>query len=176
MGGGIGLNCIQDAKIAEATTIIAVDIVESKLKTALSLGATHSINSAKENPNEVILSLTEGKGVHYAFEAIGTQDTPFQQSIECTRRRGTTVWVGAAPDNLKIPLDARFLFFEKRIMGSYLGSIKPKQDISMLISMYKNHMIELDQLVSKEIDLEEINQAFKSFETGNSLRNVISFN
>tara|TARA_B100000749_G_C18147170_1_gene350220 strand:- start:185 stop:367 length:183 start_codon:yes stop_codon:yes gene_type:complete len=53
---------------------------------------------------------------------------------------------------------------------------QPKQDIPMLISMYKNHMIELDQLVSKEIDLEEINQTFKSFETGNSLRNVISFN
>jgi Zn-dependent alcohol dehydrogenase len=53
---------------------------------------------------------------------------------------------------------------------------QPKQDIPMLISMCKNHMIELDQLVSKEIDLEEINQTFKSFETGNSLRNVISFN
>ena len=52
---------------------------------------------------------------------------------------------------------------------------QPNQDIPMLISMYKNRMLELDQLVSIEIDLEEINQAFKSFETGKSLRNVISF-
>ena len=86
--GGVGLNVIQGARIAGATTIIAVDVLDNKLDMGVEFGATHTVNSAKEDPVRRIKDLTGRKGVHYAFEAIGLVEEPFVQSVHCTRFRG----------------------------------------------------------------------------------------
>ena len=116
--GGVGLNCIQGSAIAGATTIVAVDLLDNKLEMGREFGATHAVNASREDPVETIQELTDGKGVHYAFEAIGLVEAPFVQSIRCTRRRGITVWVGHAPSNTRVTIDARDLFYEKTVIGA----------------------------------------------------------
>lgn len=172
--GGVGLNCIQGASIAAATTIIAVDLLDSKLEYAKEFGATHTINASNEDPVARIIELTGGLGVHYAFEAIGLVERPFVQSVQCTRKRGLTVWVGAAPIDTPVTLDARALFFEKTIIGSYLGSARPHIDIPRLLSLYKNNKLKLDELVTQTYALEEINVAFDKLSKGEVARSVIS--
>ena len=72
-----------------------------------------------------IQELTGGKGVHYAFEAIGLVPEPFKQAILCTRRRGVTVFVGHAPDNTPVDFDAKMLALEKTVIGSMYGTCRP---------------------------------------------------
>ena len=114
--GGIGLNCIQGGGLVAANPIIAVDLLDDKLEYARSLGATHTINASKDDPVERILEFTSGAGADYAFEAIGLVEEPVVQSIRCTRRRGVTVWVGHAPMNTPVTIDARDLMQEKTVM------------------------------------------------------------
>ena len=76
-------------------------------------GATHTVNAAAEDPIERIREITGGLGAHYAFEAIGLTGEPFRQAIECTRKRGVTVFVGHAPHNTPVDFDARMLMPEK---------------------------------------------------------------
>ena len=173
--GGVGLNCIQGANIAGATTIIAVDLLNDKLEMAKQFGATHVINASKENPVEIIREFTDGEGVHYAFEAIGVAALPMVQSVECTRKRGITVWVGAPPSNMPVTLDARDLVLEKSIIGSYYGSSQPHLDFSRILRLYKKGKLQLDQLISKTYPLEKINDAFEALSKGEVARSVIIF-
>ena len=173
--GGVGLNCIQGATIANATTIIAVDILDNKLDFAREFGATHTVNASRDDPVERIKELTGGKGAHYAFEAIGVSKEPYVQSVECTRKRGVTVWVGAAPMDMPVTLDARALFFEKVIMGSYLGSSRPHIDIPRLLGLYRAGRLKLDELITRTFPVEEINSAFEALSKGEVARGVLSF-
>jgi S-(hydroxymethyl)glutathione dehydrogenase/alcohol dehydrogenase len=113
--GGVGLNCIQGALLAGAEPIIAVDLRDNKLEMARAFGATHTVNAGKEDPIERIQEITGGPGAHYAFEAIGLTGEPFRQAIECTRKRGVTVFVGHAPHNTPVDFDARMLMPTRRI-------------------------------------------------------------
>ncbi|MBM3932905.1 MAG: Zn-dependent alcohol dehydrogenase [SAR202 cluster bacterium] len=173
--GGVGLNVIQGAAIANAAKIIAVDLLDNKLQYANTFGATHTINAREEDPVKKIIDLTGGLGAHYAFEAIGLVPKPYEQSVMCTRRRGTTVWVGAAPLNLSLTLDARALFYERVIMGCYLGSAQPHVDIPRYVSLYKAGKLKLDELISCKFKLSEVNEAFAALGRGEVARGVISY-
>ena len=173
--GGVGLNVIQGANIAGATTIIAVDLADQKLDYAREFGATHTLNASREDPVERIFELTDGLGAHYGFEAIGLVEKPYVQSVECTRKRGVTVWLGAAPDNLQVTLRAGAIFYEKVIMGSYLGSSRPHIDIPRLLSLYKAGRLKLDELITRTFPLEEIDSAFEALGKGEVARGVLSF-
>ena len=89
--GGVGLNCIQGARVSGAEMIIAVDLRDNKLELGRRFGATHTVNAARDDALDAIFSLTGGVGVHYAFEAIGVASEPYLNSVRCTRRRGVTV-------------------------------------------------------------------------------------
>ena len=152
--GGVGLNCIQGAVLASAEPIIAVDIRDNKLEMARQFGATHTINASQEDPVERIQEISGGPGVHYAFEAIGLTGEPFIQSIECTRKRGVTVFVGHAPVNTPLAMDARMLLQEKSIIGCYYGSARTHVDFHRLIGLYRAEKLRLDELVSRTYPLE----------------------
>ncbi len=171
--GGVGLNCIQGADLAGATVIIGVDLSDFKLDLARQFGATHTVNAGKENAVDRILELTGGLGVHYAFEAIGMHAEPFVQSIRCTRRRGTTVWVGHAPIDTPVTIDARDLLFEKTVIGSMYGSARPHIDFPRLLNLYKAGRLRLDELISREFKLEEVNDAFEVLGKGEVARSVL---
>ena len=173
--GGVGLNCIQGADIAGATTIIAVDLLENKLDLARDFGATHTVNASKEDPVERIIQLTGGLGAHYAFEAVGLAPEPYVQSVLCTRRRGLTVWIGVAPAGMDITLDGKALFHEKMVMGSYYGSSRPHLDFGTPVNLYKGGKLKLDELISREFPIEQVNDAFGALERGEVARGVISY-
>jgi S-(hydroxymethyl)glutathione dehydrogenase/alcohol dehydrogenase len=124
--GGVGLNVIQGCRIAGASQIIAVDMLDNKLEMARKFGATDAVNASQVDPVEAIRELTGGPGVHYAFEAIGLVEAPFLQSIQCTRKRGVTIWVGHAPLGTNVNIDARTIMQEKMVMGSMYGSARPQ--------------------------------------------------
>ena len=171
--GGVGLNCIQGARVAGAAMIIAVDLRDNKLELGRRFGATHTVNSSRDEPVEAIKSLTGGAGVHYAFEAIGVASEPFIQSVRCTRPRGTTVWVGHAPLNTPVNVDARDLFFEKTVIGSFYGSAKPHVDFLRILNLYRDGKLKLDELVSRRLPLEQVNTAFEALAAGEVARSVL---
>ena len=172
--GGVGLNCIQGAAIVGAEPIIAVDILDNKLEMAKEFGATHTVNSAQEDPVARIQEITDGLGVHYAFEAIGLIGEPFLQSILCTRKRGVSVFVGHAPVNTPIPLDARMLMAEKSIIGSMYGTARPQIDFPRLVTLYKAGKLKLDELVTRVYPLEQVNDAFDALAKGEVARSVLT--
>ena len=173
--GGVGLNCIQGSNIAGATTIIAVDLLDNKLDMAREFGATHAVNASREDPVARIKELTGGEGTHYAFEAIGLVEAPFVQSILCTRRRGVTVWVGHAPVNTKVTIDAQDLIMEKTVIASMYGSARPQIDFPRLLALYQAGKLKLDELVSRRFPLDEVNTAFEVLGKGEVARSVLLF-
>ena len=173
--GGVGLNVIQGARIASATTIIAVDILDNKLDLARNFGATHTVNASQVDPVDEIIKITDGEGAHYAFEAIGLIPGPFEQSVMCTRKRGITVWLGAAPFETNVSLDARALFTERTIKGAYYGSSRPHIDFHRMIDLYKNNLLKIDELISNECSIDDINHAFNLLKEGQVARSVIVY-
>ncbi len=173
--GGVGLNCMQGAAIAGATMIIAVDLLDNKLEMASEFGATHTVNASQDDPVARIKEMTGGQGVHYAFEAIGLVEAPFVQSLLCTRSRGVTVWVGHAPLNTKVTIDAQDLIMEKTLIASMYGSARPQIDFPRLLTLYKAGKLKLDELVSRRFPLEEVNTAFEVLSRGEVARSVLTF-
>ena len=173
--GGVGLNCIQGAAIAGASTIIAVDLLDNKLEMGREFGATHTVNASDGDPVEAIRELSDGEGVHYAFEAIGLVEAPFVQSIRCTRSRGVTVWVGHAPIDTPVTIDARDIMYEKLVIGSMYGSARPHIDFPRLLNLYREGRLKLDELISRSFPLEEVNAAFDVLSNGEVARSVLTF-
>ena len=171
--GGVGLNCIQGARLANAAPIIAVDLLDNKLDMAREFGATHVVNASKENPVERIRAITGGPGTHYAFEAIGLTAAPFIQSLECTRPRGVTVYVGHAPVDTELKMDARMWIAEKTVIGSLYGSARTHIDFPRIVQLYKEGKIQIDELVSREFPLEGINDAFEVLARGEVARSIL---
>ena len=174
--GGVGLSVIQGAAIAGATTIISVDLLDNKLEMAKQFGATHTVNAGQGDPVEAIRDLTGGLGVHYAFEAIGLVAEPFVQAIHATRSRGMAIWVGHAPLETSVTLDARDLMWEKTVIGSMYGSARPHIDFPRLIALYQSGKLKLDELITRSFPVEEVNEAFKVLGEGKVARSVLTFN
>ena len=172
--GGVGLNCIQGAVIAGAEQIIAVDMLDNKLEMGRTFGATHTVNASKGDPVEAIRELTGGQGVHYAFEAIGLVAAPFLQAIQCTRKRGFTVWVGHAPLNTMVTIDARTLMQEKTVIGSMYGSARPHIEFPRLLDLYKRGKLRLDELITRRYKLGEAQEAFVALSKGEVARSVLT--
>ena len=173
--GGVGLNIIQGARLAGARQIIAADMSDDKLKLAHSLGATETVNPGDADLEEAVAELTRGRGVDYAFEAIGLGST-IEAAHRCTSRGGTTVIVGQVADGVKVSVDPFVLSDqEKKIIGSNYGSCRPSIDFPRIVDLYMEGRIELDSLITSRIHLTEINTAFDSMRRGTSVRSVIEY-
>jgi len=173
--GGIGLNVIQGAAIAGAEKIIAVDILPNKLEFARQFGATHTINGSTANAVEQIRALTDGKGVEYAFEAIGLPAT-MRQAYDSLRKRGMAVVVGVAPMTAEVSVPVMSLVYEERILtGSVYGSSRPSIDIPKLIALYRTGKLKLDELLTRRYPFAQINEAYDALERGEVARSVVTF-
>jgi S-(hydroxymethyl)glutathione dehydrogenase/alcohol dehydrogenase len=172
--GGVGLAAIQGARIAGASRIIAVDMVASKLELAKRMGATDGVNARTGDPVEQVKQLTGG-GVEYSFEAIGLKKTA-EQAFEMLRNGGTATVIGMIPVGTKIELHGVDFLFEKRIQGSNMGSNAFRVDMPRFVELYKQGRLNLDDLISKRIELEGVNEAFEDLKKGEVARSVILFN
>jgi Zn-dependent alcohol dehydrogenase len=174
--GGVGLNVIQGARIAGASRIIAVDMNETKLQMAKDFGATDVINASDGDPVGKVMGLTEERGADVAFEVIGLQQT-IDQVITMTRRGGEVVLVGVPKMDamVQIPAFLGLVLQGKTIKGCWYGSSNTHEDIPKLVRLYKSGELKLDELISRTIPLEEVNEAFDAMATGEVARSVIAY-
>lgn len=173
--GGVGLAIVQGARLAGARRVIAVDVREDALRRAQKLGATQTINSATSDPRVAVpnLTLAEG-GPEYVFEAIGKAAT-IELAYELTGRGGTTVVVGQVPENETITIDPYSLSEDEKVLrGSNYGSARVSIDFPLMVDLYLDGMLDLDELVSKVRPLGEVNQAFEDLRLGGVARTVLS--
>ena len=171
--GGIGLNCIQGAAIAGAGRVIAVDVVVSKLSLARQFGATDVVDASAGDAVAQVQELTGG-GVHYSFEAIGLKATA-EQAFAMLRRGGTATVIGMIPLGQNVEIPGVELLYEKRLQGSNMGSNRFRVDMPRYIDMYLDGRLKLDELVSRRITLDEVNDGFDAMKTGEVARSVIVF-
>jgi len=174
--GGVGLNIIQGAKLAGASRIIAVDLIESKLAAAREFGATDIVDASSGNAVQQVQQLTGG-GVDYAFEAIGMMKTA-QQCWEMAKRGGKAVVVGMLPlaEELTLPNAGVSFLGEKGIIGSFYGSTRQTYDMPWLMELYRQKRLKIDELISRRYELGQINEAYDALKGGEVNRSVITFN
>lgn len=173
--GGIGLNAIQGARLAGAITVIAVDILGRKLEYARQFGATHTIDGSAEDPVARIRAVTGGRGVDYAFEAIGVPKV-MRQAYDSLAKRGVAVIIGVTPMTTEVAVPIMSLVFEERVLtGSVYGSSRPRVDIPNLIALYRGGRLKLDELLTRTYPFEEINTAYAALERGEVARSVVMF-
>jgi S-(hydroxymethyl)glutathione dehydrogenase/alcohol dehydrogenase len=171
--GGVGLNSIQGARICGANQIIAVDVFDSKLEMARTFGATSLINATESDVTESVKDLTEGRGVDHAFEVIGSPKT-IQQAMDVTRPGGETVLVGMSEEPVTF-VPRPFIHSNISLKGSRYGSSNFRQDVYKMIDLYRSGMLLLDELVSREINLQSVNVGFDAMQRGEVARSVIIF-
>jgi len=173
--GGVGLNVIQGAVLCGASRIIAVDLVDSKLKLAKQFGASDVVNGKETDAVDAIKSLTDGLGVDYAFEVIGIQPA-MQQALNAVKRGGKAVIVGVPRLGEEVSFPAwSFPLEGKSVIGSLYGSGNVHRDMPRLIDLYMQKKLKIDELISRRIKLEDVNAAFDAMEKGEVARSVIVY-
>lgn len=169
--GAVGLSAVLAAQVAGATTIIAVDVVPSRLELAKELGATHVINSKEEDAVEKVREITDG-GALYAIESTGIPAV-LRQGVDSLATLGTIGVVGAPALGTDAGFDVNDLLLGgKSIQGIVEGDSTTKIFIPQLVDLYLQGRFAFDKLV-KYYDFEDINQAAKDSEDGITLKPII---
>jgi S-(hydroxymethyl)glutathione dehydrogenase/alcohol dehydrogenase len=171
--GGVGLNVIQGARLAGASRIIAVDLIETKLAAAREFGATDIVDGSDKDAVQTVQQMTGG-GVDYAFEAIGLTQTA-EQAFNMAKRGGTAVVVGMLPIASMVQLPGAAFLGEKRIIGSYYGSARQAYDMPWLMQLYRQKRLKIDELITRRYKLDQINEAYDALKKGEVNRSVITF-
>jgi S-(hydroxymethyl)glutathione dehydrogenase/alcohol dehydrogenase len=170
--GGVGLCCIQGARLAGASRIVAVDVVASKLDLARRLGATDVINAA-EVPVLEALAAAVPEGLDYVFDAIGKIETT-EQAIAALGLGGAAVIVGLPPYGKKATFQPLALAeADQRILGSNYGSVNAAIDIPRLVDLFMDGALDLESLVSARRPLEEAREALDDLNGGHALRQLL---
>ncbi len=168
--GTVGLSAIMASKIAGCSTIIACDVVDSRLDMAIELGATHTINS-KKTPAvvEEVRKITR-LGTDYAIDCTGI-GACVRQSLNCTRSLGTCVVLGATAE-LTINVEEELMGVCKKLIGIVEGYSVPQVFIPKLLDYYKKGMFPFDKLITY-YDFEDINQAFEDALKGGAIKVIL---
>jgi S-(hydroxymethyl)glutathione dehydrogenase/alcohol dehydrogenase len=173
--GGVGLSVMMGAALVSGMPLIAVDLRDDKLELARRVGATHTINSSTADVVEQVRELTDGRGVDWAFEAIGLRQT-IELAYETLAPGATAVVVGQVPEGVKASFDPFVMSDrEKRIVGSNYGSCRPALDFRRILDLYMDGKLDLDALVNRSIALDQVNEAFAAMAEGEVARSVITY-
>ncbi|XP_042024227.1 alcohol dehydrogenase-like isoform X1 [Salvia splendens] len=162
--GGVGSSCLQIAKAFGASDIIAVDVQEEKLQKAKMFGATHAINSRKEDAVAKIKEITGGRGVDVAVEALGRSQT-FSQCVQSVQDGGKAVMIGLTLSGSKGEVDINHLVRKQiKVIGSYGG--RARQDLPKLVKLAEKGTFNLQAAVSRKYKFEEVEEAYKNLDQG----------
>jgi S-(hydroxymethyl)mycothiol dehydrogenase len=173
--GGVGDAAIAGARLAGARTIIAVDIDDRKLELAKQFGATHTVNSRNTDPVEAIREATDGFGADVVIEAVGRPDT-YEQAFFARDLAGTVVLVGVPSPDMRIDLPlVEFFGRGGALKSSWYGDCLPSRDFPMLIDLYLQGRLPLDQFVTEKIGVGDVEAAFDKMHHGDVLRSVVVF-
>jgi S-(hydroxymethyl)mycothiol dehydrogenase len=171
--GGVGNAAIAGAKLAGATTIIAVDIDDRKLDWATGFGATHTVNSSAEDPVEAIRKLTDGVGADVVVDAVGRPET-YEQAFYARDLAGTVVLVGVPSPEAQLTLPLIDVFGRGgALKSSWYGDCLPSRDFPMLVDLFRQGRFDLDAFVSETIGLGDVEAAFAKMHHGEVLRSVV---
>ena len=171
--GGVGQSVIQGARIAGASTIIAIDPAAGRREASLGLGATHTVDPAAADPVEQVMALTRGRGADYSFEVVG-QPELIVQAFNMARPEGTVVLVGMPALDATFTLPALAAVFSgKRLMGSVVGGSQILRDFPRFIQLAESGRLDLGSLVSKRIGLDEINDGLDTLTRAEGVRTVV---
>jgi S-(hydroxymethyl)glutathione dehydrogenase/alcohol dehydrogenase len=172
--GGVGQAVIQGARIAGASRIFAIDPVEMKRKTAEAFGATDLVDPGAGDPVAQVMQLTGGIGADYAFEVIGRPET-IVQAYTTARRGGTVVVVGMPKWDSQVTLPGFQMFYdEKKLLGCMYGSAQVRSDFQRFVNLVETGRLDLGSMVSAEIGLDDVNDAFRAMQAGEVIRSVIT--
>ncbi|WP_345067809.1 zinc-binding dehydrogenase [Leifsonia kafniensis] len=173
--GGVGLSALQGAALAGARRVIAIDIQLAKLDLARRFGATDTIDASDTDAVTEVLRLTDGIGVDYAFEAAGVTSTA-RQAIAATRPTGTTFLIGMQSPGTILEFDVfqELMLDKKSIHSVYMGSTNPQRDIPLYAELYLQGRFNLDDLVSRHVSLDDLEEGFASFQNGSVARTVVT--
>ncbi|GAA4578670.1 Zn-dependent alcohol dehydrogenase [Planotetraspora phitsanulokensis] len=171
--GGVGLSVIQGARVSGATTILAIDPLESKHELAKKVGATHACTP--DQLMDAIGTLTGGQGFDYGFEVVG-KSAAIMTAWQATRRGGDVVVVGAGAMDDQVPLTAFGLLFEgKNILSSLYGGADVRRDFPFFANLYKAGKLDLESMISSRIRLADLNDAVAALRSGEVLRQIVMF-
>ncbi|MFB0834436.1 S-(hydroxymethyl)mycothiol dehydrogenase [Arthrobacter halodurans] len=171
--GGVGIAAVAGARLAGATTIVAVDIDGAKLELAKGLGATHTVNSREEDPVEAIRKATGGFGADVVIDAVGRPET-YKQAFYARDLAGRVVLVGVPTPEMALELPLLDVFGRGgSLKSSWYGDCLPSRDFPMLVEQYRLGRLDLDAFVSERIGLDQIEDAFEKMHRGAVLRSVV---
>lgn len=169
--GAVGLAAVMAAKVAGATTIIAVDVTPSRLTLALELGATHVINSREQDPVEQVRAITGG-GVNYSLECSGRAEV-LRQAIDALSILGTCGIVGATKMGTEVAININEVMIPgKRILGIVQGDVVANAFIPKLVDLYLQGRFPFDKLC-RFYPFDDINQAMADSESGVTIKPIL---
>ena len=173
--GGIGLNVIQGAKMVGAGRIIGVDTNPSKAALGKQFGMTDFINAGDhENVADAIVQLTSG-GVDYSFECIGNVNV-MRAALECTHKGwGQSCIIGVAGAGQEIATRPFQLVTGRSWHGTAFGGARGRTDVPRIVDWYMDGKINIDDLITHTMPLEDINRAFDLMHSGESIRSVVLY-
>ena len=173
--GGIGSGAVQGARLAGAEHIVVVEPLESKRAKAVEHGATHFVTTVAEAV-ELVAELTRGVMADSAILTVGLlQGSMIGQALDLVSKGGAVVVTAiAAMSELTATLPLMFFtLYQKRLLGSLYGEANPRNDIHRLLSLYRDGRLLLDESVTHEYKLDEINEGYADMRAGHNIRGVI---
>ena len=165
------MSAIMAAKVCGCTTIIAVDVKENRLKTAMDLGATHVVNAKEVDPVKTILEMTKG-GPNFSLECVGNPSI-FRQAIDILPLMGVCGLVGVVAPGTEVKLDMNLIMNGRTIKGIIEGDAVPDLFIPKLIELNRQGRFPYDKLI-KYYPFEQINQAVEDMEKGLVIKPVLT--
>jgi S-(hydroxymethyl)glutathione dehydrogenase/alcohol dehydrogenase len=175
--GGIGLNVIQGAKLAGANTIIGVDINPDREAWGRQFGMTEFLNTkgmSREDIVAKVVAMTDG-GADYTFDATGNTEV-MRTALECCHRGwGTSVIIGVAEAGKEIATRPFQLVTGRNWRGTAFGGAKGRTDVPKIVDWYMDGKINIDDLITHTMPLDQINEAFDLIHAGKSIRSVVIY-
>ncbi len=174
--GGIGLNVIQGLKMVGADMIVGVDTNPAREQMARRFGMTHFVNPKTIEGDLVayLVELTKG-GADYSFECVGNVQL-MRQALECCHKGwGVSTIIGVAPAGAEIATRPLQLVTGRRWIGSAFGGARGRTDVPKIVDWYMDKKINIDDLITHTLKLEQINEGFELMTRGESIRSVVVY-
>lgn len=173
--GGIGLNIVQGARIANAGLIIVIDLNETRLELAHRYGATDTFLGSQADVVAAVKKLTGGRGVDHVFEAVGIPSLMLT-GIDMLARGGSLILVGASARDAVLPFHPRRLMSQQQqIIGCIYGNIRPMIDLPLFADWYADGKLHLDELHTVSARLDQVPEVFATLEQDRGIRPIIEF-
>jgi NDMA-dependent alcohol dehydrogenase len=175
--GGIGINAVQGARLAGAKRVIAVDPVEFKREKAMEMGATHTFSSMAE-AIPAVTEMTWGQMADQVIMTPGVLHGEMMGEAMTLTGKGSTCVVTAISPMMSGTADINLFqlaMWQKEVKGTIFGSLNPRADIPMLLGLYREGQLKLDELITKTYSLDEINEGYRAMRDGENIRGVIVY-